>query len=178
MARKRPEKRPLWQHAAATSVLVVWSLAACGPEQRPDPCPLDMPAPPFRLTVDTAQPVLSPELQIHIVYGGTQTETYHPGDPSSSADICCATFGPSSDIPERVSCAHHGTDAATNPTMVVCDLWTGGAANLTIKAGQQVYAEQTLQAVPRVDIPESCGLFETVEAHWTYGLADAGVAIQ
>ncbi len=133
---------------------------------------------PFRLTVDTTESALSPELEIHISYGGDQTETYHPGQTSQSSDICCATYGVGGTIPERIPCAEADNDAAAGRALVVCDLWTGGAANLTIRNGAEVVASQTLQATPRVDTPQQCGLFETLDAHWTYGLADAGVAVQ
>lgn len=177
MESKRPSKRPPGWKVAVASLALLPVGAACGPGERTDPCPLDMPTPPFRLTVDTAEAALNTELQIQIAYGGNQMETYQPGQTSSSEDICCATLGEGSTIPERIPCSGGVSDASTGPTIVVCDLWTGGAANLTIQSGTEVVAEQTLQAAPRIDIPESCGLFETLEVHWTYGAADAGVAV-
>lgn len=174
MARKQHSKRPLWQYGCA----YLLATTACGQPQRPEACPLDMPTPPFRLTVDTVELSLSADLEIRIVYGGKQTEIYHPGDSSLSPDICCTTLAHTSAIPKRVPCAQPTTDAATTLAVVVCDLWTGGAANLTIRNGEQVYTSQTLQAVPQLDVPESCGLFETVDARWTYGLHDAGAAMQ
>lgn len=174
MSRKRHSKRPLWQHGTAGG-LVLSCFMACAPHEEPDACPLDTPTPPFRLTVDTTETSLSPELEIRITFGGNQTETYHPGETSASPDICCATFDAKSNVPERIPCSGSATDSATEPNVVVCDLWTGGAANLTISGGAVTFASQTLQAVPRVDIAEQCGLFETLEASWTYGLNDAGV---
>jgi hypothetical protein len=177
MTTKRLWKCPLRQSAPSLSPLLVWFLLACAPKDKPGPCPLDMPTPPFRLTVDTTEPGLSADLEIHVVYGGDQTETYRPGTSSTSPDICCATLATSGSIPERVPCSESAADAAVTPVLVVCDLWTGGAAILTIKDSHQVYASQTLQAQPRSDVQEGCGLFETIEAQWTYGLSDAGVAI-
>lgn len=167
----------LWQHALSSG-LCLSTLVSCGPREPPDEtCPLDMPTPPFRLTVETTEAALSPELELNIIYGGNQRESYHPGERSTSPDICCTTLGSAEAAPERIPCAGDPPDAAVEPLVVVCDLWTGGAAKLTIRSGDRVHASQTLQAVPRRDIPLRCGLFETMDARWTYGLGDAGVVI-
>lgn len=177
MAKMRHTSGWLWQHALFSG-LCLGTVVSCDPREQPDQtCPFDMPTPPFRLTVDTLEPTLRPELELNIVYGGNQRESYHPGERSTSPDICCVTLNSADAAPERIPCAGEAPDAATEPLVVVCDLWTSGAANLTIRQGEHVYASQTLQALPRQDIPLRCGLFETTDAHWTYGLGDAGVVI-
>jgi hypothetical protein len=161
--------------------LLLGSVAsACERETQDAPgvCPLAVPA--FRLTL-RAVPELPPGTKLTVAFGGAQSERFVLGmAPGSNETVCCGTYL-DGDAPELIPCstapdaqtdgAGLASDAAgfRSPALV-CDLWTNGAAEITVRAAG--YPEFTEHLV--AEMRKECAGLVTVEIDRTLMHADAG----
>lgn len=129
-------------------------------------------------------PELPPGTKLTVAFGGAQHERYALGmAPGNNETVCCGTY-PEGAAPERIPCspvsdvdtgiargADAGADAGVlRPSTVVCDLWTNGAAEISVRAAG--YPEFTEHLV--AEMREECAGLVTVEIDRTLMHTDAG----
>lgn len=169
----RPSRAARW--VALTLPCVMVSSACTDPKPGPEPC--DAPQPAFRFEATTVHEPLPPELTLQVEFGGAQTETYTLGATRVGDVACCVTVTSVEDAPRVIPCdTSMERDAAVEPNAIVCDLWTNGAVNLTVRHKNRVLVAQTLQA-QLANEEDKCGVFRTLPAKWELGAGDAGVVL-
>ena len=149
---------------------------------------------------------LPDSLTIDVAFGGAQSESYRVGSSTRGEVVCCQSVEEVSDAPKRIPCAGAGLDKAEQFNLaardashilndagtmgstsdgtpgadfdfVVCDLWTNGAAHLTVWIDGETRLDQTLPARQQEE-SGNCGLLQTVDAVLALGDSDAGVRIE
>ncbi len=137
-------------------VLLAGLSAAGCPDENSRPC--DAPVMAFRVTLTAADGPLPPGMEL-IVDHGTGEAKYHPGDPPSSQVLFCenrlADGGPVD------------PDAGVYPALV-CELWTDGAAHVTVRA------EGYLTLDEQLDAKLESGCLKTRDVQLTLERGDAG----
>lgn len=137
---------------AVVGSVLVGLMGACSPDTAPSGCP--PPHPTFHLTIDCMEGPVPDDVTVSVVYGGGVEEF----DAKSPADT-----------PKSVFCTlhyDHPGDASAGAggasiSKVECELWTDGAATVTVKASGYPDLERSLSAQR-----DACGLV-TTEAQMT-----------
>jgi hypothetical protein len=141
-------------------------------------CP--QPAPAFRLTL-WAQPALPLGASLRVGFGGAQTESYELGGREGHNETaCCAAFVDASGAPERIACGGTRPDTAassdagrTPARVIVCDLWTDGAAEIVVRAKGFPTLKESLVAQRAAEM-EGCHTLVTVDVQRALSHTDAG----
>jgi hypothetical protein len=135
--------------------------AACSKDPEYDDCNVERPAFLVRVSAGTAE--LPNDTRLHVEYGAGD-EDYVLAQPPERPDVVfCTLLSPQVDTDAMIE-----VDAGSPVRELLCELWTQGAAELTVRASG--YPTQVLKLVAERD---SCGI-ETVEHLVVLERADAG----
>jgi hypothetical protein len=133
-----------------------------GPEQS---CPRTPAA--FHVLIRAANGVLPDDTVVSVRYGGSAVEQYYVSDPPSEPEVLFCKAVDNDGGPPGVG------DASPPPFQEIealaCDLWTNGAAIVTVAASRYPVVERQLE--PHTD---HCGVSETVQAEIMLGEPDGG----
>lgn len=139
--------------------------------------PVDQPlcvqqGPAFRVLVVAPQGPLPRDTELQLTYQGTQHEAYELHDRSINEDLCCQAV---SEVPSEFSATSCRPDAGVplhSPAVaIVCDVWSNGAAQVTLSATGYDTAVHNLTAM----LDEECETIETSDVTLTLQRGDAGV---
>jgi hypothetical protein len=132
------------------------SLAACGTADPPGEALCPGPRPAFALLVEAADKRPLPEdTTILVVYGGSAEERFHLKAPSGTPDVVFCGVVPGGADPDG-GVIDAGQGGPTEVTAVSCQLWTDGAANVTVQAEGLATVKRTLEAKT-----DRCGITTT-----------------
>lgn len=109
---------------------------------------------------------------MQLTYQGTLHEDYELGRRSSNEDLCCRTM---SAIPNELGTTACNPDAGAPlhaPAMaILCDVWSNGAAQVTLSATGYDTTVHELAAT----LDEECETIETSNVTLTLQRGDAGM---
>jgi hypothetical protein len=166
-------------------------LLACDPgsDAPEDVCPRARPA--FELTIKSHEGTLPRNLGVEVEFGGATSERYSFQRGNEGNDVLCCVPGnePLSSLHPQTCgralsesmLADAALDAAPTapaplhpPTELRCQIWTNGAADLTITAGETPELRRTLVADLDERYPR-CAVWDTTAVKLVLGATDAGV---
>jgi hypothetical protein len=129
--------------------------------------------PAFRVMVVAPHGALPRNVELDLVYQGTLHAQYELGHRSSNEDLCCRTM---SSIPDELSMTScNDPDAGFPPhapaMAILCDVWSNGAAQLTLRATGYDTTVHDLTATRN----EQCETIETSDVTLTLQRGDAGM---
>lgn len=147
--------------ASALFFGVVALTAGCSKDPEYDRCNVERPA--FLVRVSAQNDELPNDTRLHVDYGG-RDEEYVLAQPPERPDVVFCTL-----LSQRVDTdAMIEVDAGSAVRELLCELWTQGGADLTVRASGYPTQVLTLQAKR-----DSCGI-ETVDYLVVLERADAG----
>lgn len=146
----------------AASLLSALALTtSCSKDPRYDDCIVERPA--FRVRVNAHANELPDDTRLYVDYGAGEEE-YRLGDPPERPDVVfCILLSEQVDAGAMIE-----VDTGSGVQELLCELWTQGAAQLTVRASG--YPTQVLTMVAERD---GCGI-ETVDYHVVLERADGG----
>jgi hypothetical protein len=157
----------------AASVLLSGLVVGCNDAKDPANNPLCVQrGPAFRMMVVAPHGPLPGDVELELTYQGTLHEGYEFGDRSRNEDLCCRAM---STIPNELTATSCNPDDAGAPMhapamAIMCDVWSNGAAQVTLSASGYVTTVHELAAT----LDEDCGTIETTEVTLTLQRGDAG----
>lgn len=158
--------------------LLTLSSAASGCSRAPeyDGCFTEHPA--FLVRITAGGRPLPSDTRIRVQYGGSSAEERVLLEPAAAPDVIfCTTVDPLAEELDASIEASSNTNGSTTEldaassqvTAVLCELWTQGAATITVQATGYRVIEQQLKASRN-----HCGI-ETVESELALQAPDAGI---
>lgn len=141
----------------------------------------------FELEVSTDSATLPESLVVRVGFGGAESEAYSPklGNRHNTV-LCCSSNANASLRPmtcgQDLSAEDAGEASNPVPTMsepkdasdVRCQVWSNGAAELTVSARGFAPVHRTLAAEPDSELPQ-CSVWHTVAVPLILRHGDAGV---
>lgn len=130
---------------------------ACSEQQAPpsDTCPGPRPA--FSLHVERADGELLPaDTTLTVSYGGSAQERFALDDPPTAPQVVFCRVVPEGAALDGGVVDLASLDAGTHIKALVCELWTDGAANVSVEASGLAPFTQTLVAQT-----DECGITTT-----------------
>jgi hypothetical protein len=159
--------------ATIASLLLGGVLAGCKDSKDPANDPLCVQeGPAFRLMVVAPHGPLPRDTELQLTYQGTLHEDYDLHDRSGNEDLCCRTM---SSIPSELTMTSCNADAGASPhapaMAIVCDVWSNGAAQVTLSATGYDTTVNDLTAT----LDEDCETIETSDVTLRLQRGDAGM---
>lgn len=127
--------------------------------------------PAFRMMVVAPHGPLPRDIELRLAYQGTLREDYGLHDRSTNEDLCCQAMA---EVPSALTATSCRPDAGAPlhaPTMaIMCDVWSNGAAQVTLSATGYDTTVHDLTAI----LDEECETIETSDVTLTLQRGDAG----
>jgi hypothetical protein len=159
--------------ATVASLQLSGVLAGCKGSKDPADDPLCVQqGPAFRVMVVAPNGPLPRDTELRLTYQGTLSEDYDFHDRSRNEDLCCRAM---SSVPNELTMTSCDPDAGAplhGPAMaIVCDVWSNGAAQITLSATGYDSTVNDLAAT----LDEDCETIETRDVTLTLQRGDAGI---
>jgi hypothetical protein len=175
-------------HVVATLCVLASAGAGCDSKKPPPVMMCPDPVPAFRVRL-TSGSTLPPGAKLEVVFGGAQSEQYVLGEAHSSNEtVCCTSLAAGAPVPSSIPCdgaagtpqvadasqvLDAGATAVTEYALITCELWTNGAAKVTVEAEGYQVSTETLVAEADEEL-EYCNAFRTVYVDLSLLRPDAG----
>ncbi|HEX2881337.1 MAG TPA: hypothetical protein VHO25_17535 [Polyangiaceae bacterium] len=161
-----------WVVALATVVVGALSFS-CKDSNDPVNQPLCVQqGPAFRLLVTAPHGLLPRDTEVRVIYQGNLHEEYRLGRRSMNEDLCCHALDVIPTELTSTSCQPDAGAPLNQPAAAIaCDVWSNGAAQVTLSAVGYDTTVHDLTAI----LDEDCETIETSDVTLTLQRGDAGV---